>query len=147
MSYWYDDFSRFPKMGADTHFTFTEGHIRLLIWMCEVQQESIQEACEILLQRDEQPSDALLHAREGVLDLKTWGFRLLASIEDDEDDDEDTDDAVEVGDTEPSYGAITTDDIKSFREALEGRRPLHRNSAERKGGNFLQKLRRWYMSL
>lgn len=147
MSYWYDDPSRLPKMGADTHFTFTEGHIRLLIWMCEVQQESIQEACEILLQRDEQPSDALLHAREGVLDLKTWGFRLLASIEDDEDDDKDTDDAVEVGDTEASYGAITTDDIKSFREALEGRRPIHRDGAERKGGNFLQKLRRWYMSL
>ena len=147
MTDWYDDFSRLPKMAADTHFTFTEGHIRLLIWMCEVQQESIQEACEILLQRDEQPSDALLHAREGVLDLKTWGFRLLASIEDVEDDDEDTDDALEVGDTEPSHGAITTDDIKSFREALEGRRPLHRNSAERKGGNFLQKLRRWYMSL
>jgi len=147
VSDWYDDFSRLPKMAADTHFTFTEGHIRLLIWMCEVQQETIQEACEILLQRDEQPSDALLHAREGVLDLKTWGYRLLATIEDYEDEDGGDDDTDEVGDTEAPHGAITSDDIKSFREALEGRRPLHRNSAKRKGGNFLQKLRRWYMSL
>ncbi len=147
MSDCYDEFSRLPEMAADTHFTFTEGHIRLLIWMCEVQQETIQEACEILLQRDEQPSDALLHAREGVLDLKTWGFRLLSCVEDLENEDENTDEALEVGDTKSSYGAITTDDIKDFREALEGRRPLHRDSPERKGGNFLQKLRRWYMSL
>ena len=147
MSDWYDEPSRLPKMAAGTHFTFTEGHIRLLIWMCEVQQESIQEACEILLQRDQQPSDALLHAREGVLDLKTWGYRLLSSIEDNEDEDEDADDAIEVGDTEAPDGAITTDDIKSFREALEGRRTVHRDRTERKGGNFLQKLRRWYMSL
>ena len=147
MSDWYDDFSRLPKMAANTHFTFTEGHIRLLIWMCEVQQESIQEACEIMLQRDEQPSDALLHAREGVLDLKAWGFRLLSSIEDNEDEYEQADEALELCDTEHPGSSITTNDIKSFREALEGRRSLHRNSPERKGGNFLQKLRRWYMSL
>ena len=149
MSDWYDDLSRLPIM-ADTHFTFTEGHIRLLIWMCEVQQESIQEACEILLQRDEQPTDALLNAREGVLELKAWGHRLLASIEevDDEDEEEDDDEELEVGDTEASSpGAITTDDIKNFREALEGRRTIYRDRPERKGGNFLQKLQRWYMSL
>jgi len=101
-----------------------------------------------LLKRDEQPTDALLDAREGVLNLKAWGYRLLASIEELDDEEEDDDDKAEMGDTEASMpDAITSDDIKSFREALEGRRAIYRDRPKPKGGNFLQKLRRWYMSL
>lgn len=144
MTTWYDDGNLLIVMTADTSFMFTEGHVRLLIWMCEQQQEVIQEACDSLLKNDKQPADALLNAREGVIDLKTWAYRLLEAF--DEDDEED-DDELEVSDTEELSSAITSDDIKNFRQALQGRRPLHRNTSERTGGNLLQKLRRWYLSL
>ena len=145
MSTWYHESSLLIVMTEDTSFMFTEGHIRLLIWMCEEQQKVIQEACDVILQTEQQPADALLNAREGVIDLKAWGYRLLEVVE--ADDDEDDDDDEEIGDTEEPMSAITKDDIKSFREALQERRPLHRNNPKRTGGNLLQKLRRWYLSL
>lgn len=145
MTTWYDDGSFLFVMTEDTSFMFTEGHIRLLIWMCEEQQKVIQEACDVLLQADRQPADALLNAREGVIDLKAWGYRLLEVVEADDDETDDDDD--EIGDTEEPLSTITKDDIKNFRKALQVGRPLHRNNSERTRGNLLQKLRRWYMSL
>jgi len=143
MTTWYDDDSLLEIMAADTYFTFTEGHIRMLIYMCEQQQEIIQEACDAMLKIDKQPPDALLNAREGVIDLKAWGHRLLECI-----DEEDLDDELIIdSDTDDDSNPITQDDIESFRQALQTGRPLHRNSAKRTGGNLLQKLRRWYLSL
>ena len=79
-------------MTVSTQFMFTEGHIRLLIWMCEAQAQFIDEACDDVLRSGEHPSDSLLHCREGVADLKCWGLRLLEALEEDDDEDEAEDD-------------------------------------------------------
>jgi len=117
-------------------FEFTEGHVRILLWMCDSHQEWVDNACAKIMQNGEMPSDNLMRCREGIADLKCWALRLLEIIEatpDDEEYDDDDDD------DDPSELARFTGDLEaewSQYRGLGGRssRPL-------------QKLRRWLVSL
>ena len=57
---------------GSTQFTFTEGHIRLLIWMCDQQAEALENCFDEALKNNEDPSDVVLNCREGVFELKCW---------------------------------------------------------------------------
>ena len=139
MSYGYDSENAFSEMSASTQFTFTEGHIRLLIWMCDQQAEQLENCFDEALKNDEEPSDVVLNCREGVFELKCWALRLLEQLEypeDDEMEDEDED--------------LTEDELalQEFRQDLilksEVCRAAERRE-ERRGP--LQKLRLWILSV
>nr|BAR23538.1 hypothetical protein [uncultured Mediterranean phage uvMED] len=139
MSYGYDSENANSEMSASTQFTFTEGHIRLLIWMCDQQAEQLENCFDEALKNDEEPSDVVLNCREGVFELKCWALRLLEQLEypeDDEMEDEDED--------------LTEDELalQEFRQDLilksEVRRAAERRE-ERRGP--LQKLRLWILSV
>ena len=139
MSYSYDSENAFSEMSASTQFTFTEGHIRLLIWMCDQQAEQLENCFDEALKNDEDPSDVVLNCREGVYELKCWALRLLEQLDypdDDEMEDEDED--------------LTEDELalQEFRQDLilqsQVRRAVERRE-ERPGP--LQKLRLWVLSV
>lgn len=116
-------------------FQFTEGHVRILLWMCDTHQEWIDRAANEIMKNGEKPSDNLMRCREGIADLKCWGFRLLEIIEatpDDEDDEEDEFDE--------------DDELGSFPEDLEAEWRFHRGLG-RQSQNPVQKLRSWLVSL
>jgi hypothetical protein len=118
-------------------FQFTEGHVRLLLWMCQSHQEWIDSAIAEVMKNGEQPTENLMRCREGIADLKCWGWRLLEIIEatpDDGDDDEEYDDEDE------------DDELGDFAADLEAQWRLHR-SAGRRAQNPVQKLRSWLVSL
>ena len=139
MSYGYDSENAFSEMSASTQFTFTEGHIRLLIWMCDQQAEALENCFDEALKNNEDPSDVVLNCREGVYELKCWALRLLEQLEypqDDEMEDEDED--------------LTEDELalQEFRQDLILKSQVHRAAEgreERPGP--LQKLRVWVLSV
>ena len=139
MSYGYDSENAFGEMAASAQFTFTEGHIRLLIWMCDQQAEQLENCFDEALKNNEDPSDIVLNCREGVYELKCWALRLLEQLDypdDDEMEDEDED--------------LTEDELllQEFRQDLILRSQVHRaaqRSEERPGA--LQKLRLWVLSV
>ena len=138
MSYGYDSENAFSEMSASTQFTFTEGHIRLLIWMCDQQAEQLENCFDEALKNNEDPSDVVLNCREGVYELKCWALRLLEQLEypDDEMEDEDED--------------LTEDELalQEFRQDLILKSQVHRAAErreERRGP--LQKLRLWVLSV
>jgi hypothetical protein len=116
-------------------FQFTEGHVRLLLWMCQNQQEWIDKAIGEIMKNGEQPSDNMLRCREGIADLRCWGWRLMEVIEatpDDSDDDEEDDD--------------DKNGLADFTDNLEAQWRLHRSAHQFKQ-NPVQKLRSWLVSL
>ena len=139
MSYGYDSENAFGEMSASTQFTFTEGHIRLLVWMCDQQAEQLENCFDEALKNNEDPSDIVLNCREGVYELKCWALRLLEQLDypdDDEMEDEDED--------------LTEDELalQEFRQDLILRSQVHRanqRSEDRPGP--LQKLRLWVLSV
>ena len=87
-----------PVMAApNADFEFTEGHVRILLWMCDSHQDWIEAACAKIMQNGEMPSDNLMRCREGIADLKCWGLRLLDVIEATPDDEDDEDDLFDNG--------------------------------------------------
>jgi len=139
MSYGYDSENAFSEMSASTQFTFTEGHIRLLIWMCDQQAEALENCFDEALKNNEDPSDVVLNCREGVYELKCWALRLLEQLEypeDDEMEDEDED--------------LTEDELalQEFRQDLILKSEVHRAAERReeRPGPF-QKLRVWVLSV
>jgi hypothetical protein len=139
MSHSYDPENAFGGMAASTQFTFTEGHIRLLIWMCDQQAEQLEALFDESLKNNEDPSDIVLNCREGVYELKCWAFRLLEQLEspdDDEMEDEDED--------------LTEDELslQEFRQDLILRSQVHRTAERREERpGPLQKLRLWVLSV
>lgn len=131
-------------MTVSTQFMFTEGHIRLLIWMCEAQAQFIDEACDDVLRSGEHPSDSLLHCREGVADLKCWGLRLLEALEEDDDEDEMDDDWDDF--SEASTEAAQRD-VEALRNALQVQWSLDRSPRRPQRRTPLQNLRSWILSL
>lgn len=128
-------------MAVNTQFMFTEGHIRLLIWMCDAQQDYLERACDDILKQGDQPSDSLLNCREGIAELKIWAHRLLEALEE-EDDDED-----EMGDDEEFDDTLSDDGIEAAREALQVKWDVHRGTPRRARRTALQKLRAWLRSI
>ena len=139
MSYGYDSENAFGEMSASTQFTFTEGHIRLLIWMCDQQAEQLENCFDEALKNNEDPSDVVLNCREGVYELKCWALRLLEQLEypdDDEMEDEDED--------------LAEDELalQEFRQDLILRSQVHRAAQRREERpGPLQKLRLWVLSV
>ena len=139
MSYGYDSENAFSEMSASTQFTFTEGHIRLLIWMCDQQAEALENCFDEALKNNEDPSDVVLNCREGVYELKCWALRLLEQLEypeDDEMEDEDED--------------LTEDELalQEFRQDLILKSQVHRaDQGREKRSGPLQKLRVWVLSV
>ena len=139
MTYDYDSENVFDEMSASTQFTFTEGHIRLLIWMCDQHAEQLENCFDEALKNNEDPSDVVLNCREGVYELKCWALRLLEQLDypdDDEMEDEDED--------------LTEDELalQQFRQDLILRSQVHRAAQRREERpGPLQKLRLWVLSV
>ena len=139
MSYGYDSENAFSEMSASTQFTFTEGHIRLLIWMCDQQAEQLENCFDEALKNNEDPSDVVLNCREGVYELKCWALRLLEQLEY-PDDDEMADEGEDLTEDELA--------LQEFRQDLILKSQVHRadqRREERRGP--LQKLRLWVLSV
>lgn len=125
-----------PVMAApNADFQFTEGHVRLLLWMCQSQQEWIDRAIAEVMKNGEQPSENLMRCREGIADLRCWGWRLMEVIEATPDDDDDEEEYDEED-----------DELGDFAEHLEAQWRLHRG-ADRRAQNPIQKLRAWLVSV
>ena len=76
-------------MAPNADMQFTEGHVRLLLWMCNAHQDWVDDAIAQIMREGETPSDNLMFCREGLVDLKVWSLRLLEVIEATPDDEED----------------------------------------------------------
>ena len=126
-------------MAPNADFQFTEGHVRILLWMCDSHQEWIDNASAELMRNGEQPSDNLMRCREGIADLKCWAYRLLEVIEatpfDDDDEDDDLDD-------DDEYLPELEDFINNLETQWRDNRGVGRRSA-----HPVQKLCGWVMSL
>ena len=126
-------------MAPNADFQFTEGHVRILLWMCDSHQEWIDNASAELMRNGEQPSDNLMRCREGIADLKCWAYRLLEVIEatpfDDDDEDDDLDDDDEY-----------LPELEDFINNLETQWGNNRG-AGRRSAHPVQKLCGWVMSL
>ena len=126
-------------MAPNADFQFTEGHVRILLWMCDSHQDWIDEASAQLMRNGEMPSDNLMRCREGIADLKCWGLRLLEVIEatpfDDDDEEDDLDDDDEY-----------LPELEDFINNLEAQWRDNR-SARRRSAHPVQKLCGWVMSL
>jgi hypothetical protein len=131
-------------MTVSTQFMFTEGHIRLLIWMCEAQAQFIDEACDNILQSGDCPSDSLLHCREGIADLKCWALRLLDALEADDDEEQMDDDEDESFD--PS-SQKAKDNVEALRNALQVEWGHDRDARRPQRRTPLQGLRNWLLSI
>jgi hypothetical protein len=130
-----------PVMAPNADFEFTEGHIRILLWMCESHQDWIDEASAQLMQNGEMPSDNLMRCREGLADLKCWGLRLLEVIEatpfDDEDEEEEYDDESDDDDLQELAGFINDLEAQWRNDRSARGRSVHP----------VQKLCGWVMSV
>ena len=130
-----------PVMAApNADFEFTEGHVRILLWMCESHQQWIDEASARIMQNGEMPSENLMRCREGIADLKCWGLRLLEVIEATPDDEDDEYDDDELEDD------VYSQELADFVSHLEAGWSVHR-CAGRRSAHPVQKLRRWLLSL
>ena len=132
-------------MAVNTQFMFTEGHIRLLIWMCEAQAQFIEEACDDVLKEGGRPSENLMHCREGVADLKCWALRLLDALEEEDDDEDEMDD--DEAEFIESLSEQAKTDVEALRNALQIRWDVHRSAGGQKRRTPLQGLRNWLRSL
>jgi hypothetical protein len=132
-----------PVMAApNADFQFTEGHVRILLWMCESHQDWVDTASAKIMENGEMPSDNLMRCREGIADLKCWAYRLLEVIEatpDDEEDDDDEDDEFDSDD-------VDSQELADFVSHLEAGWSVHRRVG-RRSAHPVQKLRRWILSL
>ena len=128
-------------MAPNADFQFTEGHVQILLWMCDSHQDWIDSASAEIMRNGEMPSDNLMRCREGIADLKCWGLRLLEVIEATpfDDDDEDDDDDQDLDDEH-------LPELEDFINNLEREWYNHR-SAGRRTAHPLQKLQGWVMSL
>ena len=133
-------------MAVDTQFAFTEGHIRLLIWMCDTQADFIERAIDDILESGDKPSDNMLNCREGCSDLKLWALRLLEALEEEYEDDDDEemseDEEALLDDTEPDVS-----ELAAFRDLLASQWSENRSPKRPKRRTALQKLRAWLLSL
>ena len=146
MTFRYDQVS--PSEGdmtVNTQFAFTEGHIRLLVWMCDTQADYIESAVDDILQQGDTPSDNILHCREGIADLKCWALRLQEALDEEYDEDE------ELGDDneEDELFELQTDDdeLEAFRDYLKVQWKTNRNSRRQKRRTSLQGFRAWLRSI
>lgn len=128
-----------PVMAApNADFEFTEGHVRILLWMCDSHQEWVDNACAEIMRGGETPTDNLMRCREGIADLKCWAYRLLEIIEATPDDEDDDDDEVEFN--------VNSQELANFANNLEAEWSVYRRSGGR-SVHPVQKLRRWLVSL
>lgn len=141
-SSYHQDMPANDDMAVNTQFMFSEGHVRLLIWMCEAQAQFIDEACNDILQQGDQPSESLMNCREGVADLKCWALRLLEALEEDDDEDEMDDDEDELFDPSAEQA-----DVEALRDALQIRWNVHRSAGRPQRRTPLQGLRSWLLSI
>ena len=125
---------------VNTQFAFTEGHIRLLLWMCDTQAEFIERAVDDILEQGDKPSDNMLNCREGIADLKCWALRLLGALEDEYDEDEEIgdDEAEELFEPETDAG-----ELEAFRDYLKIQWQANRRATKPKRRTALQSLRAW----
>ena len=132
-----------PVMAApNADFQFTEGHVRILLWMCDSHQDWIDEASAKIMKNGEMPSDNLMRCREGIADLKCWAYRLLEVIEATPDDEEYDDDDEEESD----FDDVNSQELADFVSHLEAGWSVHRCAGGR-STHPVQKLRRWLLSL
>jgi len=127
-------------MAPNADFQFTEGHVRILLWMCDSHQEWIDEASAQLMRNGEHPSDNLMRCREGLADLKCWAYRLLEVIEATPFDDDDE----EYDDEEPDDDDLS--ELADFINNLESQWHGDRSAGGR-SAHPLQQLQRWLVSL
>ena len=133
-------------MAVNTQFAFTEGHIRLLLWMCDVQADFIERAVDDILEQGDQPSDNMLHCREGVADLKCWALRLLEALE--EEDDYDEDEELSDDDIEDLYDPqADVSELEAFRDHLKIQWKANRSPARPERRTPLQSFRAWLRSI
>jgi len=144
-SSYHRDMPKDDDMAVNTQFMFTEGHIRLLIWMCEAQAQFIEEACDDVLKEGSRPSENLMHCREGVADLKCWALRLLDALEEEDDDEDEMDD--DEAEFIESLSEQAKTDVEALRDALQVRWNVHRSAGGQKRRAPLQGLRSWLRSL
>lgn len=121
-------------------FQFTEGHVRVLLWMCDNHQDWVDRAVRDVMKNGDQPSDNLMNCREGINDLKCWGLRLLEVIEATPDDDDDEYDDDDYDDEDQDDGT------ESFADDLDAQWRKYRGLGNRRRAP-LQKLRKWLVSL
>jgi len=122
-------------------FQFTEGHVRILLWMCDSHQDWIDAASAKIFENGERPSDNLMRCREGIADLKCWAYRLLEVIEATPDDEECDDDEDEL-----DFDDVDSAKLADFASNLEAEWRVHRRAGGR-SPHPVQKLRRWLLSL
>ena len=144
-SSYHRDMPKDDDMAVNTQFMFTEGHIRLLIWMCEAQAQFIEEACDDVLKEGGRPSENLMHCREGVADLKCWALRLLEALDEEDDDEDEMDD--DEAELIESFSEQAKTDVEALRNALQIRWDVHRSAGGQERRTPLQGLRNWLRSL
>ena len=127
-------------MTVNTQFAFTEGHIRLLLWMCDTQAEFIERAVDDILEQGDKPSDSMLNCREGIADLKCWALRLLEALDEEYDEDEEMGDDEE---DEPFEPETDVGELEAFRDYLKTEWQANRSSRRPKRRTSLQGLRAW----
>ena len=133
-------------MAVNTQFAFSEGHIRLLLWMCDVQADFIERAVDDILEQGDQPSDNMLHCREGVADLKCWALRLLEALE--EEDENDEEEELSDNDIDDLYDPqADVSELEAFRDHLKIQCKANRGSRRPKRRTPLQGFRAWLLSL
>ena len=133
-------------MAVNTQCAFSEGHIRLLLWMCDVQADFIERAVDDILEQGDQPSDNMLHCREGVADLKCWALRLLEALE--EEDDYDEDEELSDDDIEDLYDPqADVSELEAFRDHLKIQWKANRSPARPERRTPLQGFRAWLRSI
>lgn len=133
-------------MTVNTQFAFSEGHIRLLIWMCDAQADFIERAVDEVLEQGDQPTDNLMHCREGVADLKCWALRLLDALEEEQDYDEEeelSDDEIE--DLYDPQADVS--ELETFRDYLKVQWQKNRSPRRPERRTALQGFRSWVQSL
>ena len=133
------DSPSYGDMAVNTQFAFSEGHIRLLIWMCDTQADFIERAVDDILQQGDKPSDNMLNCREGVADLKCWALRLLDALE------EEYDELEELSDDEIDELPLDSDvgELEAFRDSLKDQWSDNRRPRGSQRRTPLQGLRAW----
>ena len=126
-------------MAVNTQFAFSEGHIRLLIWMCDTQADFIERAVDDILEQGDKPSDNMLNCREGIADLKCWALRLLDALEEEYDEDEDlSDDEIDELTFDSDVG-----ELEASRDSLKDQWSDNRRAGRPQRRTPLQGLRAW----
>ena len=133
------DSPSYGDMTVNTQFAFSEGHIRLLIWMCDTQADFIERAVDDILEQGDKPSDNMLNCREGIADLKCWALRLLDALEEEYDEDEElSDDEIDELPFDSDVG-----ELEAFRDSLKDQWSDNRRAGRPQRRTALQSLRAW----